>query len=149
MSDLSDVIHILPTMKSGNELLSALEVLPEYDEGICDADAPVRLMALSDLYRIYVPNQMSVIEYIAEGEHHTMKTRTPATDVLVNIILFAFFTRDRAISRCLLLESLKRLIAILFALRTGVDYCMYQAQLVRTLGTWRVHVMNQLFQLQG
>ena len=136
-------------MKSGKELLSALEVLPKYDEGICDADAPVRLMALSDLYRIYVPNQMSVIEYIAEGEHHTMKTRTPATDVLVNIILFAFFTRDRAISRCLLLESLKRLIAVRFALRTGVDYCMYQAQLVRTLGTWRVHVMNQLFQLQG
>lgn len=149
MSDLSNVIRILPTMKSGKELLSALEVLPKYDEGICDADAPVRLMALSDLYRIYVPNQMSVIEYIAEGEHHTMKTRTPATDVLVNIILFAFFTRDRAISRCLLLESLKRLIAVRFALRTGVDYCMYQAQLVRTLGTWRVHVMNQLFQLQG
>ncbi len=149
MSDLSNVIRILPTMKSGKELLSALEVLPKYDEGICDADAPVRLMAPSDLYRIYVPNQMSVIEYIAEGEHHTMKTRTPATDVLVNIILFAFFTRDRAISRCLLLESLKRLIAVRFALRTGVDYCMYQAQLVRTLGTWRVHVMNQLFQLQG
>ena len=149
MSDLSNVIRILPTMKSGKELLSALEVLPKSDEGICDADAPVRLMALSDLYRIYVPNQMSVIEYIAEGEHHTMKTRTPATGVLVNIILFAFFTRDRAISRCLLLESLKRLIAVLFALRTGVDYCMYQAQLVRTLGTWRFHVMNQLFQLQG
>ena len=54
MSDLSDVIHILPTMKSGNELLSALEVLPEYDTAICDADAPVRLMALSDLYRVYV-----------------------------------------------------------------------------------------------
>ena len=60
MSDLSNVIRILPTMKSGKELLSALEVLPKYDEGICDADAPVRLMALSDLYRIYVPNQMSV-----------------------------------------------------------------------------------------
>ena len=92
MSDLSNVIRILPTMKSGKELLFALEVLPKYDEGICDADAPVRLMALSDLCRIYVPNQMSVIEYIAEGEHHTMKTRTPATGVLVNIILFAFFS---------------------------------------------------------
>ena len=29
MGDLSDVIRILPPMKSGNELLSALEVLPE------------------------------------------------------------------------------------------------------------------------
>ena len=63
MSDLSDVIHILPTMKSGTELLSALEVLPEYDAAICDADAPVRLMALSDLYRVYVPNQMSLEIY--------------------------------------------------------------------------------------
>ena len=63
MSDLSDVIRILPTMKSGNELLSALEVLPEYDVAICNADAPVRLMALSDLYRVYVPNQMSLEIY--------------------------------------------------------------------------------------
>jgi len=63
VSDLSDVIHILPTMKSGTELLSALEVLPEYDAAICDADAPVRLMALSDLYRVYVPNQMSLEIY--------------------------------------------------------------------------------------
>ena len=63
MSDLSDVIRILPTMKSGSELLSALEVLPEYDSAICDADAPVRLMALSDLYRVYVPNQMSLEIY--------------------------------------------------------------------------------------
>ena len=63
MSDLSDAIRILPTMKSGKELLSALEVLPEYDSAICDADAPVRLMALSDLYRVYVPNQMSLEIY--------------------------------------------------------------------------------------
>ena len=63
MSNLADVIHILPPMKSGNKLLSALKVLPEYDRSICDADAPVRLMALSDLYKIYVPNQMSVEIY--------------------------------------------------------------------------------------
>jgi len=63
MSNLSDVIRILPPMKSGSELLSALEVLPKYDAAICDADAPVRLMALSDLYRVYVPNQMSLEIY--------------------------------------------------------------------------------------
>lgn len=63
MSNLSDVIHILPPMKSGDELLSALEVLPDYNSSICDAEAPVRLMALSDLYKIYVPNQMSVEIY--------------------------------------------------------------------------------------
>ena len=55
MSNLSDVINILPPMKSGNELVSALEVLPEYDASISVADVSVRLMALSDLYRIYVP----------------------------------------------------------------------------------------------
>lgn len=63
MADLSDIIHILPSMKSGDDLFSALEVLPEYEESIRTADVPVRLMALSDLYRIYVPSQMSLEIY--------------------------------------------------------------------------------------
>ena len=63
MSNLEDIIHILPPMKSGNELLSALEVSPYYDRSICYADSPTRLMALSDIYKIYVPNQMSVEIY--------------------------------------------------------------------------------------
>ena len=63
MTNLSDIIHILPSMKSGDDLFSALEVLPEYEESIRSADVPVRLMALSDLYRIYVPSQMSLEIY--------------------------------------------------------------------------------------
>ncbi len=63
MADLSDIIHILPSMKSGDDLLSSMEVLPEYDESIRSADVPIRLMALSDLYRIYVPSQMSLEIY--------------------------------------------------------------------------------------
>ena len=63
MSDLTDIIRILPPMKSGDKLLSALKVLPEYADAICDADTPVRLMALSDLYRVYVPSQMSLEIY--------------------------------------------------------------------------------------
>ena len=63
MSNLTDIIRILPPMKSGAELRSALKVLPEYDDTICDTDAPVRLMALSDLYRVYVPSQMSLEIY--------------------------------------------------------------------------------------
>lgn len=63
MNNLSDIIKILPPMKSGQELRSALEVLPEYDPDICLADAPIRLMALSDLYQIYVPSQMSLEIY--------------------------------------------------------------------------------------
>ncbi len=63
MTDLSDMIHIMPSMKSGSELLTSLEVLPEYDDMIRDADTSMRLMALSDLYRIYVPSQMSLEIY--------------------------------------------------------------------------------------
>lgn len=49
----------LPEMKSGNELISALSIIPEYDETICQQNQAVRLMALSDLYQIYIPSQMS------------------------------------------------------------------------------------------
>ena len=48
-------------MKSGDDLFSALEILPKYDDTIRAADVPVRLMALSDLYRIYVPSNMSLV----------------------------------------------------------------------------------------
>lgn len=63
MTNLSDIINILPAMKSGDDLLSALEVLPEYSADIRNADVPVRLMELSALYRIYVPSQMSLEIY--------------------------------------------------------------------------------------
>lgn len=63
MTDLSDIIRILPPMRAGEDLFSALEVLPKYDESICTAEVPVRLMALSDLYRIYVPSRMSLEIY--------------------------------------------------------------------------------------
>lgn len=63
MADLSDIIHILTVMKSGEELLSSMKVLPEYDDMIRNADVPIRLMALSDLYKIYVPSQMSLEIY--------------------------------------------------------------------------------------
>jgi len=63
MLDFSNIIHMLPSMKSGKELSLALQVLPKYDASICNADVPVRLMALSDLYRIYVPSKMSLEIY--------------------------------------------------------------------------------------
>lgn len=53
----------LPEMKSGNELISALSIIPEYDETICQQNQAVRLMALSDLYQIYIPSQMSIEIY--------------------------------------------------------------------------------------
>lgn len=53
----------LPEMKSGNELISALSIIPEYDETICQQNQAIRLMALSDLYQIYIPSQMSLEIY--------------------------------------------------------------------------------------
>jgi hypothetical protein len=63
MVDISDIIKILPAMKSGDELISALSVFPEYNTSIRNESQGIRLMALSDLYRIYVPSQMSLEIY--------------------------------------------------------------------------------------
>lgn len=53
----------LPPMLSGDELKKALETLPPYSESIRNEDAATRLMALSDLYQIYIPSTMSVEIY--------------------------------------------------------------------------------------
>ena len=53
----------LPPMLSGDELRKALEVLPPYSESVQNEDAATRLMALSDLYQIYIPSTMSVEIY--------------------------------------------------------------------------------------
>ena len=63
MSDLLDIIANMPTMLSGQELIAALSVLPEYDESIRNESQAVRLTALSDIYRLYIPSQMSIEIY--------------------------------------------------------------------------------------
>ncbi len=63
MTNLSDIISALPRMKSGEALMNVLEVLPAYNPEICNGDASVRLMALSDLYKVYIPSQMSLEIY--------------------------------------------------------------------------------------
>ncbi len=60
---MMDFTSKLPEMKSGNELISALSIIPEYDETIRTQNQAVRLMSLSDLYQIYVPSQMSIEIY--------------------------------------------------------------------------------------
>lgn len=59
MRQITDITNNLPPMLSGTELISALSVLPEYNPEIVNASAAKRLMALSDIYRIYVPSKMS------------------------------------------------------------------------------------------
>lgn len=54
----------IPPMLSGDELKKALYDLPEYKEEIRDEDASTRLLALSDLYKVYIPQSMSAEIYI-------------------------------------------------------------------------------------
>lgn len=56
-------IENMPEMKSGQELISALTVLPEYDDSIRNENQAIRLMQLSDLYRMYIPSSMSLEIY--------------------------------------------------------------------------------------
>ena len=56
---ISEAVKALPRMLAGDELLSAMAILPEYDDSIRREDTATRLMALSELYRIYLPSQMS------------------------------------------------------------------------------------------
>ena len=53
----------LPKMLSGQELTTALQILPEYRPELRQENAAVRLMALSDLYQVYIPSSMSVEIY--------------------------------------------------------------------------------------
>lgn len=57
--DNMSLVRKLPPMLSGSELEQALTILPEYDPGIINENAAVRLIALSDMYKVFVPTQMS------------------------------------------------------------------------------------------
>lgn len=50
---------LLNPILSGKDLYDALLFLPDYDESICNDDASTRLVALSELYNIYLPSFMS------------------------------------------------------------------------------------------
>ena len=60
---MDNILRQLSPMKTGTELLSEMTVLPAYDPNIRDQPSTVRLMALSDLYNIYIPSGMSVEIY--------------------------------------------------------------------------------------
>ena len=42
MVRLSDIVHELPAMKSGDILKKELAVLPDYDDSICNEDVATR-----------------------------------------------------------------------------------------------------------
>ena len=60
---MNDILKLIPEMKVGNALISALSVLPAYDENIRSQNEAVRLIALSDLYRVYIPSPMTTEIY--------------------------------------------------------------------------------------
>lgn len=63
MNDSLSVFAGMPSMLSGQDLVSTLSIFPEYRDSIRNENQAVRLMALSDLYRLYIPSQMSIEIY--------------------------------------------------------------------------------------
>lgn len=53
------LIKALPPMLTGSALDEALSISPEYDPNITTQDAATRLMALNDLYKVFVPTKMA------------------------------------------------------------------------------------------
>lgn len=57
------IVDIMPEMKTGKELLDCLRETPEYPACIWEKSSMERLVALSDIYNIYIPSRMSVEIY--------------------------------------------------------------------------------------
>ena len=51
-----DYLSAMPEMKSGEALYASLSVIPTYEDRIRNENTPTRLMALSDLYKLYIPS---------------------------------------------------------------------------------------------
>lgn len=56
---MNDVLKTMPEMIMGQALDNKLCILPEYDETIRQKSIPERLIALQDIYQIFIPNKMS------------------------------------------------------------------------------------------
>ena len=51
---MNNILSQLSEMKAGQELISEMSVLPLYDEKIRSQSTTSRLIALSELYNIYI-----------------------------------------------------------------------------------------------
>lgn len=60
---MADYAAMLPNMLFGEALRNELTVLPDYNTTIRDAEASVRLMKLSDIYKIFIPGKMAIEIY--------------------------------------------------------------------------------------
>lgn len=59
----TDFSTMLPPMLFGDELKATLTVLPEYDDSVRELAATARLSKLSDIYKIFVANDMAAEIY--------------------------------------------------------------------------------------
>ena len=56
---MNDILKTMPEMYMGQILDEKLCILPKYDEAIRNGSIPERLIALQDMYQIFIPNRMS------------------------------------------------------------------------------------------
>lgn len=54
-----NIVEKLPPMLSGKEVREQMQILPEYKENICIESPSTRLMALNNIYKVYLPSTMS------------------------------------------------------------------------------------------
>lgn len=57
------IMSIMPEMKTGEELVNCLKECPDYSADIRNKSSMERLVALSDIYNVYIPSQMFVEIY--------------------------------------------------------------------------------------
>lgn len=60
---MSDYSGLLPKMLFGEDLKNMLQVLPDYDESVRGLDAGTRLLKLMDIYKVFVPQNLSLEIY--------------------------------------------------------------------------------------
>ena len=75
---MDDYTKILPKMLSGDGLVKALSVVPKYDENSKNMDVGEKLIALSNLYDIYIPSKMSIEIYnkLYLSLYHSLKKKS-------------------------------------------------------------------------
>ena len=74
----TEILTAIPQMKTGNDLIEALTVLPYYNQDVRNENAAARLVLLSDLFKIYIPSGMSIEIYskLYLALLHSLKKKT-------------------------------------------------------------------------
>lgn len=56
---MNNILELIPPMLEGDELMEQMKVAPFYDESIRTKSISERLVALNDIYNVYVPSKMT------------------------------------------------------------------------------------------